>query len=409
MIAAAFADALGRGADLTQLALGQVVMRPLFQWLRRTQPEAVERMRHEPFAARGEAFVHEVGALQKAGFVAKMLASDGGWRERTRSSATATTESSEPEVLFVGDVLHPGVVDTDTLSAPLRARLARAECVVANLEGTVGDSANELAPILSWRGIRQLLAYEQDPTNDDWVSRFDVGALHHLFNHPRMVLSVANNHTLDEGVDGFGRTVDRVRRAGIEVVGDARSGDGSVVIDVGSRRVGLFAIAYGANRQAEGHLRFDQVPYRLSEPRMREVVEGLRARGATDVVALLHWGHEHEHEPSDAQRETAERLFDWGVSAVIGHHPHIVQRSESTKEHWVSYSLGDFVGGDRTIWSRFALVVSLRFSAQGLHGELIPVVQTAFWRRHRTMLLSEAPALERLVFARWFEGKLPCT
>ncbi len=69
--------------------------------------------------------------------------------------------------------------------------------------------------------------------------------------------------------------------------------------------------------------------------------------------------------------------------------------------------MGDFIGGDRTIWSRFSLMVALRFGAGGaVRGELVPLVQTPFWKRHQTMLLADAPAFERAVFDRWFEAKM---
>lgn len=409
------ADVVGRCADVAQLALGCGVARPLFGWLRRERPEAFHRMRHEPFAARGQAFVREVGALEKAAFVAKMVASDGAYPRRRgprRPPSAEQPPARSVEVLFVGDVLHPGVADPASLSPSLLARIAQADCVVANLEATIGDRAHEIAPLLTWRGVRQLLSYEEDPTNADWASRVDSAGVQHLFKGRRVVVSVANNHTLDEGDDGFARTVDRAKRAGMDVVGDARRSDGGIVLGLGARRLGLFAMTYGSNREAAGHhLRFDDVPYRIDPLRARSIVGGLVARGATEVVAILHWGHEHEHEPTDEQRATAQELFDAGVTAVVGHHPHIVQRSEVSHRgrelRWVSYSLGDFIGGDRTIWSRFSVILSLSLSEQGVRGALIPVVQTPFWRRHKTMLLDEAPALERAVFARCFEGKLP--
>lgn len=405
-------DALGRAADAAQLALGCVVTRPLFALLRRERPAAVERMRHEPFAARGQAFVRQVGPLEKAGFVAKMLASDGAFAPASSARPRPPLEADGPEMLFLGDVLHPGAVDRASLSERLRARIERADAVVANLEGTIGDAAHEIAPLLTWRGVRQLLAYEDDPTNADWASRLDDEGVHHLFPGRRVLLSVANNHTLDEGGAGFARTAARAARAGKEIVGDARAGDGGAVVPVGERRVGLFAMAYGSNRDVAGHhLRFDDVPYAIAPPRARALVQALRDRGATDVVALLHWGHEHEHEPTSAQRATAEVLFDAGVAAIIGHHPHIVQRSEAPvrggARRWVSYSIGDFVGGDRTIWSRFGCVVALRFTDVGVRGDVIPVVQSPFWRRQRTTLLDEAPRFERDVFRRFFEAKLP--
>lgn len=409
-------DVLGRTGDLSQVALGRGLLRPVFKWLRASRPELVARMRHEPFAARGDAFVRSVGALEKAAFVAKMLGTDGGWPERRVAAQGAETaddtEYGAEEVLFAGDVLFPGALDAGSLSAALRARIAMASCFVVNLEATVGESTHEIAPLLTARGIKQLLAYEKDPTNTDWASRLDLPGLRALLESaPRALVSVANNHTLDDGLAGFERTLDLVRGAGVGVVGDARRDDGAALVDVGPHRIGLFAMSYGSNRAASAqgcHLRFDDVPYRLSRARLAELVDRLRARGATHVVALLHWGYEHEHEPAPEQRRCVELLFEVGVSAILGHHPHLVQPSEARAGRWVSYSLGDFVGGDRTIWSRFAAVVSLRFGARGAaRGEVIPIVQTPFWRRHQTMLLADAPAFERAVFNRWFEARMP--
>ena len=412
------ADVLGRAGDVSQLALGAGLLRPIFQRLRSSRPGFVERMRHEPFAAKGDAFVREVGLLEKAGFVAKMLGTDGGWRTRNeparRHAPEAIAEQGQPEMLFAGDVLFPGVLDADSLSFRLRARISQASVLVANLEGTLGDEPHELAPLLTLRGITQLLAYEKDPTNTDWVSRIDRPGLRALLDAaPRALVSVANNHTLDDGIEGFDRTLSLLDRAGVGVIGDARKDEGAVRINVGPHCIGLFAMSYGSNQSASGsdcHLRFNDVPYRLEHTRLVELVDRLRACGATHVVAILHWGYEHEHEPAPEQERCAERLFEAGVSAVIGHHPHLLQRSDASAGRWISYSLGDFIGGDRTIWSRFAMMVSLRFGEGGsVCGESIPIVQTPFWRRHQTMLLADAPAFERVVFDRWFARKIPCT
>jgi hypothetical protein len=404
-------DALGRATDLGQIVLGSMVLRPLFSWLRAARPDLVARFRHEPFAARGEAFVRSAGALGKAAFVAKMLGTDGGWSAPATSSRSAARTCDGPEMLFAGDLLYPGHADERSLSDALRARVARSACFVVNLEGTIGERAHDIAPLLTRRGIRQLFAYERDPQGAGWTSRFDVEALGALLGSaPRVLVSVANNHTLDDGAAGFAHTVERARALGWDVVGDARGGDGTTLVDVGSHRVGLFALSYGSNRlplDRDCHLRFETVPYRLSRARIRGLAESLRERGATHVVALLHWGYEHEHEPAPEQRRCVELLFELGVSAVIGHHPHLLQPSEGAEGRWASYSLGDFAGGDRTIWSRLGAMVSLRFGEGGAaFGEVVPVAQSPFWKEHRTMLLEEAPRLERAVFARYFGGRL---
>ncbi len=406
------ADVAGRAADLAQIALGVGILRPLFRWLERERPTRFARTRHEPFAANGSTFVRAVGALEKAAFVAKMLGTDGGYTSERGSDRDRETPREGCEVIFAGDLLCPGRLDELSLSSALRARIRRAACLVVNLEAVVGMHRNAIAPVLSGEGLSQLLAYNRDPNDARWVSRLAVDELAAFLRGisvPRVVASVANNHTLDDGLDGFARTVRLLRGLGITVVGDARDDEGVSVIEIGPHRIGLVAMAYGSNRSSRSpdvHLQFDQVPYRLSRERMRALVARLRARGATHPIALLHWGYEHEHEPAPEQEECVAVLLDAGFSAVIGHHPHILQRSEWDGEHWVSYSLGDFVGGDRTIWSRIGSIVSLRLGPEGsVTGEMIATAQSPFWRPHETMLLEEASALERWIFDRFFARK----
>lgn len=406
--------AAGRVADVAQLGLGALVLRPVFRWLERAHPEALARTRHEPFASGDVPFVRAAGIVAKAAFVAKMLGSDGGHATTTLAPAASRPPDvpDGPELLFTGDLLCPGRLDASSFTPALRGRIARAACLVVNLEATVGTRRHAIDPVLSLRGLRQLLAYERDPEDAGWVSRLDVedvSAMLRVLAVPRVVASVANNHTLDDGLAGFERSLALLRGLGVEVAGDARDDDGAVLVDLGPHRIGLVALAYGTNRAGDAgrvHLRFDDVPYRLSRTRMAAIARRLRARGATHVVALLHWGYEHEHEPAPEQRSCAGVLFAAGFSAVIGHHPHLLQRSEAPAGRWASYSLGDFVGGDRTIWSRFGGMVSLRFGPGGaVRGEVLPTAQTPFWDAQRTMLLEEAPVFERLVFDRFFADK----
>lgn len=405
-------SALGRAGDVGQLALGAGLLRPAFRWLYRARPELALRMRHEVFAARGDEFVRSVGKLEKAAFLAKMLGTDGAFaREPATGLGDETTGGFDPaELLIAGDLLFPGALGADSLSPALRARIARADAFVVNLEATVAATAHELAPLLTARGLTQLLAYEDDPASSTWVSRVEPEGLRSLLAcAQRALVTVANNHTLDEGIDGFARTVDLVRAMGIGVIGDARSDHGAELVRVGAHRVAVLAIAYGSNRSGDGrcHLRFDAVPYALDPGRVRALVAEQGWCGATHVVVVLHWGYEHEHEPSADQHRCVEVLLEHGVSAVVGHHPHLLQASEAGAGRWVSYSLGDFIGGDRTIWSRFGAMVALRFGPDAaVRGELVPVAQTPFWERHATVLLEEAPRFEQRVFDRWFRSKL---
>jgi poly-gamma-glutamate synthesis protein (capsule biosynthesis protein) len=74
-------------------------------------------------------------------------------------------------------------------------------------------------------------------------------------------------------------------------------------------------------------------------------VETLRAAGADLVVFNFHWGIEREYHSNATQRAIAHYCIDQGADLVIGHHPHVVQETETYKGKQIVYSLGNLVFG----------------------------------------------------------------
>lgn len=69
-----------------------------------------------------------------------------------------------------------------------------------------------------------------------------------------------------------------------------------------------------------------------------------QARQLADyVVVCFHWGMEGETQPNEYQRSLAKASIRYGASAVIGHHPHVLQPVETYRKCPVAYSLGNFV------------------------------------------------------------------
>jgi poly-gamma-glutamate synthesis protein (capsule biosynthesis protein) len=67
------------------------------------------------------------------------------------------------------------------------------------------------------------------------------------------------------------------------------------------------------------------------------------SRQSDAVFVLVHWGDEYRLEPSAAMRRLGRWMVDQGASAVLGHHPHVVQPVESYRGRPIAYSLGNFV------------------------------------------------------------------
>ena len=64
---------------------------------------------------------------------------------------------------------------------------------------------------------------------------------------------------------------------------------------------------------------------------VKEQVDELKEKGADFIIYALHWGAEYDLEPSDDQKEIAQKLCDLGVDAIIGGHPHVEQPIEILK------------------------------------------------------------------------------
>lgn len=160
------------------------------------------------------------------------------------------------------------------------------------------------------------------------------------------LFSLANNHSMDAGVDGVRDTLATLRRlrrknrplwwAGTgETRAAARRG---VRVKLPGKNVTLtlFAVSYTASPQVGS----------MYDPTLLRRV----ARAAKDSVVLVsvHNGWEYYHVPRPSAVRRYRRLVDAGATLVIGHHPHVVQSVERYKKGLILYSLGNFSFGSYT-------------------------------------------------------------
>ncbi len=185
------------------------------------------------------------------------------------------------------------------------------------------------------------------------------------------VVSTANNHSLDRGVNGLDRTVDALRAAGLPFAGTTRSdeivdadGDGRpddpsyALVESRGVRVAFLAFANLVNG-IYGVLGVPDSRYQVSrfynnlllqdEQRVREAVARTRAESGADLVVVsAHWGFEYNELHDPAQSAWARALVEAGADVILGHHPHVLQPMERIiapdgREAVVFYSLGNFI------------------------------------------------------------------
>jgi|SRR5579862_3871340 len=220
----------------------------------------------------------------------------------------------------VGDVMLDRYVgreiDRHGTSYPLarvRALLAKADLVVANLECPLTSRPKELHKTYTFR-----------------VPPERVAALKGID-----VVSVANNHTLDCGRGGLTDTLAALRGAGIEVCGiDADP----LIIERKGIRIGIIAFSDFPETVNGGG---PGVNYYNPELMKRKIA--LAHKTAGFVIVLAHWGIEGDSTPSDRQRREAKELAADGADLILGAHPHVLQPVDRIGKTVVAYSMGNFV------------------------------------------------------------------
>ena len=176
----------------------------------------------------------------------------------------------------------------------------------------------------------------------------------------RTVLSIANNHIGDQGVEGAAVTVELLRELGVTVAG-LRS-EPVVVRTSRGVRVGVAAWSEWMNRDGFG----PGEGVSRTHDALAHDWRATRARLELDtLVASPHWEWEFQHFPSAATVEQATTLAGAGFDAIAGHHPHVVQPIAWLGDTVCQFSLGNLLARTLTWPHRLLTVLELRIATIG--------------------------------------------
>ena len=161
------------------------------------------------------------------------------------------------------------------------------------------------------------------------------------------VISIANNHSLDMGDEGFIFT-----EAYLSGVAEFVIGSGGVkIVERNGIKIAFLAYTYATNYGLSPLVsRFDAA---TAEKDIKEA-----KKSADAVVVMMHWGVEYDtprhcdtFEPTEYQIKTARQLCEYGADVIVGTHPHVIERVEwieqGGRRTLCAYSLGNFVSNMR--------------------------------------------------------------
>jgi poly-gamma-glutamate synthesis protein (capsule biosynthesis protein) len=189
------------------------------------------------------------------------------------------------------------------------------------------------------------------------------------------MISVANNHAVQHGLDGFEQTVQALEGAGLLVLGlrgTAPWCSKPVVVDCRGVRIGVLAYCWRPRQ-------YDDAAPPFAEGSLDSAIADVRrlCLECPMVVVSLHWGDEFLGQPSVEQVEHAARLVGAGALVVVGHHPHVIRPVQRIGRGLVAYSLGNFAS-DMT-WlpeSRSGAVLHCRVDTDGVDSFSTTMVYT---------------------------------
>jgi len=158
--------------------------------------------------------------------------------------------------------------------------------------------------------------------------------IHGLKNAHFNVLSVANNHIMENGQESFIHTIQTLKKNNITPVGIRKKHD--------LMKINGYTVAFLAYSFIEDHISDTCYNKVQSE---QEIIEDIRkVKPLSDLIVVsLHWGYEYVPFPSPDQIKIGRALVDAGADIILGGHPHVTQSYEIYKSRPIIYSLGNFI------------------------------------------------------------------
>ncbi len=260
------------------------------------------------------------------------------------SQRQAAADKKQIVITAVGDVMMPGSIQSvvrrnkynyDLLFEKVAPDLGAADITFANLETPIDHKA-KISGYPKFNARPELLAA---------LKRAGVD-----------IVTIANNHVMDAGVEGLKRTIDNITTAGLLYTGAGKTkADAEAIRYITAQDVAVAFLAYTystnerlpKNKESEPGVNILRPDSKADLSRALAKVR--EARQPADIVVVsLHWGDEYKTLPTRWQRQVAAELIEAGADIILGHHPHVLQPIETYtakdgRQGVIAFSLGNFI------------------------------------------------------------------
>ncbi|MCD4718245.1 MAG: CapA family protein [Desulfobacula sp.] len=219
---------------------------------------------------------------------------------------------------------------------------------------------------------------------------------------PFDVVTLANNHVFDYGIDAFKDTMDILNHHHLQWTGAGMSIEEActpLVINVNDIKIAIVNFSEGEDLTSAGK---EPGVMGWDLPKIEDTIKSLRPK-VDFIIAVSHCGIEYIPFPPPYVAKAFKQMARAGADIVIGHHPHVPQGIQFYNNIPIIYSLGNFVFYQQTdlYYRKLGYLVNLKLNKDSLVSlELIPyeihdsglslLIETelhAFWKKFKEISL----------------------
>lgn len=203
------------------------------------------------------------------------------------------------------------------------------------------------------------------------------------------VMVTANNHVADRGSKGIERTLNILDSLKFAQAGSYKNDSDKMVrypliLEKKGYKLAILNYTYGTNGIKvhapylvnyidTAQIRIDIAKAQLAEPDY--------------IIAITHWGKEYERLENLRQQKLTRFMFNLGVNAVIGSHPHVIQpiyleycsEEDTVKKCPVIYSMGNFVSNQRAQYKDGGVMAELHLSKEEGEVQFDSLCYMPYW------------------------------
>lgn len=248
-------------------------------------------------------------------------------------------DKTQVKILAMGDMIfHQPIVknyrtgetyDFTPIFSNISEDINGVDLAIANFEGSVNSN-------------RKLSGFP--------MFNFPKESIYSLKNAGFDILSTANNHALDTGLDGIAETISHIKESGMESFGTlTQDCEKGIVVEKNGIKIGLISFTDTLNGM-DSLMRNKEYSVNTFSQDVAGDIKNLKDK--SDIVIVYpHWGNEYQHHPSERQIFLKEKLHEYGADIILGSHPHVLQRYEveeiNNKKLFTIYSMGNALSNQR--------------------------------------------------------------